>query len=151
MAGGPHNRRIDFSDLLRPPRIVAEFVERITKGVKTVKSENRVDPGAERRQAPRFLLPVRVDVQPVDDEFQLTGEPYTVVAHDISIGGIGIRDTRAVESKYLALQVTGPAGERMQMLLEVLRCDRQGNVFDIGGRFIRYVASDDASIKDSKK
>ena len=142
MSGGPNQPRIDFSDLLRPPQVISKFVDEIARGATLTDPNAREETESERRQAARYQLPLRVDVQAVDDGFQLHGELYSVVAHDISSGGIGIRDTRAVESKYLAMQITGPAGESMQMLLEVLRCEKQGNVYDIGGRFVRYVDAD---------
>ena len=138
MGQSPTLRRVDFSDLLRPPQVIATFVERLVKDVSWVGREKEFDPSREKRLHKRYLVPLRVDVQPIDEHFHPQGEIYPVIAYDISIQGICIRDTRSVKTRYLALHVVSPTGDEIQMLLEVLRCRHTGRVYDIGGRFVSF-------------
>ncbi len=140
MGQTPTSRRIDFSDLLRPPQVIATFVERLVKDVNWVEREKEFDPRREMRLHKRYLVPLRVDVQPIDEHFHPRGEIYPVIAYDISIQGICIRDTRSVETKFLALDVVSPTGD--EMLMEVMRCRHTGRLYDIGGKFISYACSE---------
>ncbi len=142
MGQKPPLRRVDFSGLLRPPQVVAAFVERLIKDVNWVERENEFDPKREKRLHKRYLVPLRVDVQPIDEHFRPQGETYPVIAYDISVQGICIRDTRSVETKFLALNLVSPTGDEMQMLMEVLRCRHTGRLYDIGGKFISYACSE---------
>ena len=119
---------IDPASLLHPPKAVIGFVERLTSGVFT--------PGKERRKEPRYSVATIVEVQPLDEAFQPEGDAFRVVTRDISASGIGILDSRPVHSKYLAVQLTSPEGEQMQTVMEVLRCQPLGNIYDIGGQFV---------------
>jgi hypothetical protein len=119
---------IDPASLLHPPKAIAAFIGQLTSGV--------FIPGKERRKEPRYAVAIIVEVQPLDKDFQPAGDVFRVVTRDISASGIGILDSRPVDCKYLAVQLTNPEGEQMQMVMEVLRCQRLGNIYDIGGRFI---------------
>lgn len=132
------NQRVDFTELLQPPQAVSQFVHRLTRGLRSHDRRGPNRGGSDRRDEKRYLLPLRVDVQPVDSDFNPCGESYPVVARDISASGIGIRDTRQVKSQYLAMLVTTPSGEQMKMLTKVVRCSQSGNVYEIGGRFVNY-------------
>ncbi len=133
-----NTQRVDFTELLKPPRAVSQFVDKLTRGLRFHDRRGRNRGDSDRREANRYLLPIRVDVQPVDSGFNPCGESYPVVARDISASGIGIRDTRKVTSKYLAMLVTAPSGEQMKMLTKVVRCNQSGKIYDIGGRFVNY-------------
>ncbi len=119
---------IDPASLLHPPKAIAVFIERLTSGV--------FAPEKERRKEPRYSVATIVEVQPLDEEFQSQGDVFQVVTRDISASGIGILDSRPVNCKYLAVQLTSPEGRQMQMVMEVLRCQPMGNIYDIGGKFV---------------
>ena len=131
--------QVDFTDLLRPPQTLREFVTRITSGLRTGETRTLSDQ-SERRAQQRHRLPLRVEVQPIDSDLTPVGDVYSVIAHDISAIGIGIRDTREVTTKFLALQMTGPSGEQMQVLGEVVRCQNVDRIYEIAAQFVSYGA-----------
>lgn len=129
---------IDFSDLLRPPQTLKRFVHCVTAGIPPAGASRVGTEEGERRMQARYGLPLQVDVQPITKDFAPAGDVYSVMAHNISVNGIGIRDTRKVTAKFLALQITSPSGERLQVLAEVNRCDAVGRIYEIGAEFVSY-------------
>lgn len=123
----------DGQSLLHPPKVIKSFVQKITAGM---------HPRPERRVELRYPIAIVVDVQPLDEKFDPTGPVFQAVTRDISNSGIGITHNRLLESHFLAIQLWSPEGEKLQTLVEVLRSQPAGSIFDIGGRF---VTSSDAS------
>ena len=78
----------------------------------------------ERRLARRYPLKVVALATPLDDNFQPSGEPFPVLTRDISNSGIGLVHSRRLDMKYINLDLTGPNGHELHMIVEVLRCNR---------------------------
>jgi hypothetical protein len=124
--------RIDGPSLIHPHFAVTAFVEQLTKGVPPTKRW----PQGERRQEIRFPIASIIEVQPLDAGFRTHGTAYQVVTRDLSFSGIGFLDARLIPTTHLAVQLTNPFGEQLQVLLQVLRCSPRGEVYDIGGKFV---------------
>ena len=123
----------DVANLLHAANTLNVFVSKLTAGLY---ASSKREHGLERRALPRFLLSVIVEVQPMDEDLKLQDLPFRIVTRDLSFAGIGMQGSRPVKTKFLALQLTSPNGDRMQVLLEVIRCRSSGNVYDIAGRFV---------------
>jgi hypothetical protein len=126
---------IDTSSLLHPPKAIAAFMQKLTTGVYKTRSGN------EQRKHPRFMIATIVEILPVGASQNAQSKPFRIVSHDVSAGGIRLRGAHPITTKLLALHMTSPDGEQMKVMMEVLRCQSSGNVYDIAGRFISSVDS----------
>jgi c-di-GMP-binding flagellar brake protein YcgR len=121
------------ASLLHPPELIAAFVSTMTSRL-IPNTINR-----ERRSEPRYTISAIIEAQPVDDEFQPTGERFKAVTRDISAGGISFTHNRLVETKHLAVRLTNPVGEQLQTVMQILRCQRHNRTWDIAGTFVTKV------------
>lgn len=91
----------------------------------------------ERRSAPRIAIAMVVELIPLDRTLRPCGSPQQGVTRDISKHGIGLFAAVPVETRYLRVYLPiQPEGIPSEVLVEVLRCEPFGAVFDIGGRFV---------------
>ncbi|MBC8355482.1 MAG: PilZ domain-containing protein [Planctomycetes bacterium] len=118
----------DGDRLHSPPTELVNFVHRL--------ADETLRDHLEERRFPRYKLTVEVWVQPVNDDFEPLGEPFTAISRDISAGGIGIMHTRAVRDKHLWLRLVTLGGGTMNVVVEVLRCRSVGMFYDIGAKFV---------------
>ncbi|HUY93322.1 MAG TPA: hypothetical protein VMV10_31635 [Pirellulales bacterium] len=125
---------LDPESLARPPQAVADFVER---AVRNSKYYDGPDVRSERRHA----VSLRVAAVPVNERLNKIGEGFIAASRDISSGGIAIYHTRGTSERFLALELSAPSGEKMHVLLEVLRCRPVGLFYEIAGRFVSKIAS----------
>lgn len=119
----------DSHVLLRPPEAIAAFVQRMARNAQYYE-------GPEQRTERRYLLSLPIAAVAVDSSLQRIGEPFIAVSRDISSGGIAMYHTRTVKEKLLALEMTAPAGDKLRVLMEVLRCHPSGLFYEIAGRFV---------------
>jgi hypothetical protein len=102
----------------------------------------------ERRAHLRHAVSMSVRVVPLDDNKQPVAEPFCAMmrdmciagsfealTRDISAGGVSMYHTHPVQEKFLELELTSPEGERLKLILEVLRCRKTGPLYEIAGRF----------------
>jgi len=92
--------------------------------------------GTEKRGAFRHLAVMPVIAQPMDAMLHLAGGPFAAVSRNLSTNGICLLHTRAVTEKFLGIELAGPHGEMIQVLLHVLRCRSRGPFQDVAGEFI---------------
>lgn len=90
----------------------------------------------EKRQGDRHDILSNVLAVPVDDQFRPIGPAELVLSRNISTSGIALIHTKAVTEKYLALEFDLPLEEKLQVVMEVLRCRPFGPYLEIGGRFV---------------
>lgn len=119
----------DPENLLRPPEAIAKFVQRM------VRNAQYYD-GPEQRLERRYAVNLPVTAVPVDRSLQKSGEVFVALTRDISSGGIAMYHTRDVAEKFLALELIAPSGDKLRVLLEVLRCRPAGLFYEIAGRFV---------------
>lgn len=118
----------DWAAIRHTDEAIARFVAKVAGQYRR--------PANERRAEPRYRMITPAVVQPMDDNFQLQGEAHGAITRDLSAHGVGILDVQPVRTPFVALELTAPDGERLQTIVEVLRCRRIGGFYDIGGRFM---------------
>ena len=91
----------------------------------------------ERRCEPRIAIALVVDLIPLDQVLRPCGDPQQGVTRDISKHGVGLFASVPVQTRFLRVYLPlAPGGNVSELLVEVLRCEQFGEVFDIGGRFV---------------
>ena len=110
---------------------VAEYVDRLraTRRYRVLYNERRCEP--------RIAIALVVDLIPLDEVLRPCGAPQQGVTRDISKHGVGLFAAIPLETRYLRIYLpidsdTPPT----ELLVEVLRAEPFGVVFDIGGRFV---------------
>ncbi|HEV3344335.1 MAG TPA: PilZ domain-containing protein, partial [Pirellulales bacterium] len=114
--------------LLRPPAAIEMFVRRVVRGA------DYYD-GPEQRTERRYVVSLPVAAVPVDESLKKSGEVFIAFTRDISSGGIAMYHTRRVSEKFLAVEIKANCGEKMRVLVEVLRCSPVGLFYEIAGKF----------------
>ncbi|HWB07697.1 MAG TPA: PilZ domain-containing protein [Pirellulales bacterium] len=119
--------------LLRPPAAIEMFVRRIVRGAKYYV-------GPEQRTEPRYAVSLAVAAVPVDQSLKKAGDVFIAFTRDISSSGMAMYHTRRVSEKYLAVEIKSACGEKMRVLVEVLRCYPSGLFYEIAGKFVSRLA-----------
>jgi hypothetical protein len=120
---GGNSRKIDL------PEGVVDFIRRV------IRSE-KFHPGPERRGHLRYPLTLPVKVTPLDENQLPTSDPFLAVTRDLSISGLCMYHLQSVQNRYLQLELISPAQERLNVVLEVVRCRAAGPFYEIGGQFV---------------
>jgi hypothetical protein len=92
-----------------------------------------------RRREVRHAVALPVDATPVDASLYPLGPVLQAVTRDISTSGISLLCTTSPEAKYLAISLWAAEGQRLDAVVEVLRCRPLGPMFDLGGRFVTKI------------
>jgi hypothetical protein len=124
--------QLDRDSLLKPPKVIAEFVARLV---------TRTYTGEECRAQTRYLMAVPTIAQPLNGDWQPEGPSFKLVVRDVSVGGVGLLHTRPLKAKFLAIELVDPNRtdlEPMCVVIEVLHCRAVGPMFEIGGRFVTH-------------
>ena len=111
----------------QPP---AEVVEYVTKIVLADLAQD------EKRDGRRHPVSLPVSAVPIDDQFSPKGPEFVAVTRDISTGGISFIHTCPVNDKLLALELVNREGEKIQVVMEVVRCTNSGRYYEVGGRLV---------------
>ena len=107
------------------PELV-DFVKRISA---------ELPPSHNHGKHPCHPFNVPADVQPLDASFNPSGEPFKAVTRDLSLLGIGLVYTRAVDAKYLQVTIRTTVGSK-SLIVEVTGCRSLGTFYDIGATFV---------------
>jgi len=124
----PAGIRFDKSNLRQPTEAIAKFIRK--------RLDDRSYEGHERRRAERYCIVAPAVAMPMDEMVQPAGEAFMVVMKDISTSGIALVSTRAVNTKFLALELCAASDENMQLLVHVLRCRIIHRFYEIAGQFL---------------
>ncbi len=108
---------------------VDTFMLRLTNGAQAYD-------GPERRSEPRFAITMSVPTQALDESHQRVGEPFVAITRSVSRCGIAFYYTKPVAARFLAMQFRDRDGNTIVTVMEVLRCERRGPLYEIGGRFV---------------
>jgi hypothetical protein len=87
-----------------------------------------------RRQQKRFAVALRAIAIPVDQHVSPVDEAFTAMTLNISQSGLALIHTRAVNHRYLLIELDDP--QQTQVVLEVIRSRHVGRFYDIAGRFV---------------
>jgi hypothetical protein len=94
-----------------------------------------VSPEGYRRADPRETVAIPIRVQPLNDQYQAAGEPFSVVTRDMSCSGIGFFHTQPVALGRIRICLKAPAShEEMNLLARVEHCTSCGDFFIVGCR-----------------
>jgi hypothetical protein len=110
---------------------VAEYVDRLraTRRYRVLYNERRCEP--------RIAIALVIDLIPLDEVLRPCGGPQQGVTRDISKHGVGLFAAIPIETRFLRLYLPlESGGSPSELLVEVLRSEPFGVVFDIGGRFV---------------
>ena len=88
----------------------------------------------ELRRHPRRPVMMSIPVMELDDELFPLGDEFTVISRNLSSSGIAIVHTHPLEGK-LAVLIELPELGHVQLLLEVVRCKKVGQLYETGGAF----------------
>lgn len=92
----------------------------------------------DRRTAMRFGATRPVLVHPLDEQFEPKGSPFVALARNLSSEGLALLVPQVCDATYLRLRVSNPTEEDViEVLLEVGRWSRVGDLVEIAGRFVR--------------
>ena len=119
------------------PNLVQSSPRTIATALRQLTGKSQRLPIVEQREHPRFYRDCKVTVQELDESYRLIGEPVDVSLRDVSVGGIAICHTRALRSRFLALELRSPEStSKTQMVVEVLRSHPIGADQLIAGKFV---------------
>jgi hypothetical protein len=90
----------------------------------------------ERRRENRYALAMVVDLVPLDAGMTPCGPPQRGVTRDLSPSGIGLFAEIPLQAKFLRVLLPIHPIERVEVLVEILRCEPFGFLYNIGGRFV---------------
>ena len=121
---------IDRVQLTHPPNTIEGFVDELV---------GTPYPGPERRASKRHCVSMPVAALAIDSQFRSLGEPFIGLCRNISVEGIALIHSHAVDAEFLALDFTAPGSKRIQMLMRVLRCRAVGPYYEIAGPFLADV------------
>ena len=82
----------------------------------------------------RAHRPVVVEIAPLDDALRTCGDGRVGVTRELSEQEIGLLTEVPAGTRYL--RITFPGRSSGTLLLEVLRCEPLGCLFEIGGRVV---------------
>jgi hypothetical protein len=129
---------LDRNRLVHPPAAIATFVRMIIG--------RRNYQGDEKRGKARRTLALPIIVQAMDSETRPAGAAFRTLTRDISTEGIGFMHLQQITSPFVAVEIDNPAdpdNPKMQVLVELLRCQRiHDRLFHHGGKFVLRFESD---------
>ncbi|MDA1052408.1 MAG: PilZ domain-containing protein [Planctomycetota bacterium] len=88
----------------------------------------------ELRRHPRRPVMMCVPAVELDDELFPAGEDFTVISRNLSSSGIAIVHTHPLEGK-LAVLIELPEIGHVQLLVNIVRCKKVGQLYEMGGAF----------------
>ena len=115
--------------LAQSPEVVVNFVRQL------IEEQHRCV-GIERRSDERESISVPVMVQPLDDQYEPQGPPFTALTRNLSGGGIGLLHNEPVSNSYIQVRLRNRASETLDVVANVRHCSFQDGHYLIGGRFV---------------
>jgi hypothetical protein len=132
-------------DVVPPPsEVLVRFANR------TVANRNTSYRSDERRAETRHAIVINVLAIPLDKNFKKCGEPFTAVTRDLSASGIAMFHRENVFAKFLALEIVDPSGDRLRLIMSVLRSQAIGLFYEVAGQFVKKLGSISPTDESSK-
>ncbi len=98
---------------------------------------------ANRRSEERYYATLPVTVTPVDHKLRSINDGIRMVTRDISSRGLALFSDKPVNTKLLSLEITDRDGHKtLTALMQLLRCQPIGPVYEIAGKFVAKVFRD---------
>lgn len=102
--------------------------------------------GRDKRRSIRYPVAIPVPAQAFDAVLKPIDTPFTLVARNISGGGICLLYDRSLRATFLGVELSTPGGELVQILVHVLRSRPRGNIHEIGGEFLVKMATKNSRV-----
>jgi len=119
--------------LADPPLELQLFAEQLAQ-------QEQLDPTGQR-ESQRFQMTTWVPAVLIDEQFRPTSEPFLVMTINISTSGIALVYTQPIRDGRIAIELTGAAGERIQLALQILRCRELDKFYEMGCRYLRRLGT----------
>lgn len=101
----------------------------------------------DRRGTMRFGATRPVLAHPLDEHFEPQGSPFVALARNLSSEGLALLVPQVCDARYLRLRMSNPTHEdTVELLLEVGRWTRLGDVIEIAGRFVHPLDGNHAGL-----
>src|SRR6266478_270846 len=114
---------------------VTQSKEKVFNFVRELLNDVQADFIAERRAHARHPVCMPMEAIPFDDRGQQAGEAFMVVANDISASGLSFLHHSVILDRYLLVRFPESNRHKSQwIVLEVVRCQQVGPLWEIGGR-----------------
>ncbi|NQT37549.1 MAG: PilZ domain-containing protein [Planctomycetes bacterium] len=136
----PARIKFDKKNLGNPPQSIAAFI---------VKMLGKEFSGDEKRSTRRHNIVFPVPVVELDEAFCPTGDVRMAVTRDISTTGLALISTRAASARFLAVELTCPSGETIQVVIRVIRCRPVRCFYEIAGTY--FVVLGEAAKGDAER
>jgi hypothetical protein len=95
----------------------------------------------DKRRSSRYAVTMVIPTQALDNMLRPIERPCMLFARNISTGGICLLNDRSMRAAFLALELSAPGGDLIQVLVQVLRSRPRGSVHEIGGEFVTKMAN----------
>lgn len=116
---------------------VASDLDRVFRFLRNIRSSGHYRKERDDRRAEsRYALAMVVDLVPLDANMVPCGPSQRGVTRDLSRSGIGLFAELPLDTRFLRVQLPVHPVERVEVLVEVLRCEPFGFLYNIGGRFV---------------
>jgi hypothetical protein len=112
---------LDRAGLIKAPQAIDEFVRRLPK------------------RRPDNLVALPVIVQPMNEGFQAVGGAFKAILDRVSMHEASVMHQTPITAPFIVLEWIDRRGENtnaVQLVLKVVRCERSGPMYLIGGRFM---------------
>jgi hypothetical protein len=114
--------------------------------VRAAKAASEQDEHHEKRQYKRVPLVAHVAAMPLDDHNQPVGAPFMMMTRNISTVGISLIHSAPIKFKRLAIELQAASGGKIQLAVEILRCQKLGEFYEIGGKLLCKLGSSEVPI-----
>ena len=101
---------------------------------KAAKALHAFDLKQESRRHPRLPVMMSVLATQLDDGLLPVGEDFTILTRNLSVSGIAIIHATPLDGK-LAVLIELPRVGHVQLLLDIVRCEKVGEMYEMGGAF----------------
>ena len=122
---------------------VTQSKEKVFNFVRELLNDVQADFIAERRAHPRYPVCIPMEAIPFDIRGQQAGEAFMAVAKDISASGLSFLHHSVILDRYLLVRFPQSVPHKSQwIVLEVVRCQQVGPLWEIGGRSVAEPKAD---------
>ncbi len=107
----------------------------------------RENSNVEKRNAPRHPVIATLTAMEFDEQLRPAGPPFQTICRNLSTGGIGLINDRAIRSDFLVIEFRTGGGVPIQTLAHVRRRRPLGPYHDIGTEFVTKLATSNAQVR----
>jgi hypothetical protein len=122
--------------LVHPPEHISAFIDDL---IKRLIEEGHYYDGPDRRKEKRHAVALQVIAMPLTEDLLPAGPAFVATTRDISRNGIAIIHYQPVDSPLLAVQLTDLGGKTFEGAIDLRRCRKIGNYYEIAGQYVTKI------------